>query len=52
MPPQGSFNRPNIGYEVRHKELLGDGSRDAVLADLVEFLKVSQNALRTMKNNK
>lgn len=27
----GSFNRPNIGLAVRHKELLGDGSREAVL---------------------
>ena len=27
----GSFNRPNLRYEVRYKELLGDGSREAVL---------------------
>ncbi|EFN51104.1 hypothetical protein CHLNCDRAFT_55365 [Chlorella variabilis] len=28
---QGSFNRPNLCYEVRHKELVGDGSREAAL---------------------
>ena len=27
----GSFNRPNIQYSVRHKELIGDGSDPAVL---------------------
>ena len=27
----GSFNRPNIQYSVRHKELIGDGSEQAVL---------------------
>jgi len=27
----GSFNRPNIQYSVRHKELIGDGSDAAVL---------------------
>lgn len=26
-----SFNRPNIQYSVRHKELIGDGSDSAVL---------------------
>ncbi|KAL4436561.1 hypothetical protein ABPG75_003700 [Micractinium tetrahymenae] len=34
----GSFNRPNIEYMVRYKELVGDGSRDAVLQDLLAFL--------------
>lgn len=28
---QGSFNRPNIEYQLRYKELLGDGSDTAVL---------------------
>ena len=27
----GSFNRPNIQYSVRHKELIGDGSDAAVM---------------------
>ena len=27
----GSFNRPNITYSVRHKELIGDGSDAAAL---------------------
>ena len=27
----GSFNRPNIKYVVRYKELIGDGSDSAVL---------------------
>jgi len=27
----GSFNRPNIQYSVRHKELIGDGSDAAVV---------------------
>ncbi len=27
----GSFNRPNIQYSVRHKELTGDGSDAAVV---------------------
>ena len=27
----GSFNRPNITYSVRHKELIGDGSDTAAL---------------------
>lgn len=27
----GSFNRPNITYSVRHKELIGDGSDGAAL---------------------
>ncbi|KFM28682.1 ATP-dependent DNA helicase Q-like 3 [Auxenochlorella protothecoides] len=35
---QGSFNRPNIQYSVRRKEVLGDGSREALLADLVAWL--------------
>ncbi|KAL4426260.1 hypothetical protein ABPG77_009875 [Micractinium sp. CCAP 211/92] len=34
----GSFNRPNIEYSVRFKELVGDGSREAVLQDLLAFL--------------
>ncbi|PNW72372.1 hypothetical protein CHLRE_16g673393v5 [Chlamydomonas reinhardtii] len=36
---KGSFNRPNIAYQVRHKELLGDGSDNAALEDLVKFIQ-------------
>ena len=36
----GGFNRHNIQYLVRHKELLGDGSQEAALADLLAFLQV------------
>ncbi|KAL0028412.1 hypothetical protein WJX77_004638 [Trebouxia sp. C0004] len=35
----GSFNRPNIQYSVRHKELIGDGSDSAVVQDLVQFIR-------------
>ncbi|MEW5301248.1 MAG: hypothetical protein WDW38_009457 [Sanguina aurantia] len=35
---QASFNRPNIQYQVRLKELLGTGSVDDAVQDLVEFL--------------
>ncbi|KAG2434182.1 hypothetical protein HXX76_007908 [Chlamydomonas incerta] len=36
---KGSFNRPNIAYQVRHKELIGDGSDNAALEDLVKFIQ-------------
>eukprot|EP00955_Chlamydomonas_euryale_P092439 364707-Chlamydomonas_euryale.AAC.11 len=36
---KSSFNRPEIAYEVRYKELIGDGSEDAVLDDLVAFVR-------------
>ncbi|KAG2447299.1 hypothetical protein HYH02_007629 [Chlamydomonas schloesseri] len=39
---KGSFNRPNIAYQVRHKELLGDGSDNAALEDLVKFIQQRQ----------
>ncbi|KXZ55754.1 hypothetical protein GPECTOR_2g1304 [Gonium pectorale] len=35
---KGSFNRPNIAYQVRYKELIGDGSDSAALEDLVRFI--------------
>ena len=28
---QQTFNRPNLHFSVRHKELIGDGSKEAVL---------------------
>ncbi|GFR47815.1 hypothetical protein Agub_g9592, partial [Astrephomene gubernaculifera] len=36
---KGSFNRPNICYQVRHKELIGDGSDQAALEDLIRFIQ-------------
>ena len=34
----GSFNRPNLQFNVVHKELLGDGSKQAVLQEAVWFI--------------
>lgn len=45
----GSFNRHNIQYTVRHKELIGDGSDDAVLQVLLIFLTLTGSCLRTRK---
>ncbi|GIL53905.1 hypothetical protein Vafri_9495 [Volvox africanus] len=36
---KGSFNRPNIAYQVRFKELLGEGSDTAALEDLIHFIR-------------
>ncbi|GIL86246.1 hypothetical protein Vretimale_13751 [Volvox reticuliferus] len=36
---KGSFNRPNIAYQVRLKELLGEGSDNAALEDLIRFIQ-------------
>ncbi|KAG2494946.1 hypothetical protein HYH03_006881 [Edaphochlamys debaryana] len=35
---QGSFNRHNIAYQVYHKELIGDGSENAALEHLIQFI--------------
>ncbi|CAL8466731.1 g6267 [Coccomyxa elongata] len=37
---ESSFNRSNLRYEVRYKELIGDGSDAAALEDLVAFIKL------------
>ncbi|GAX77552.1 hypothetical protein CEUSTIGMA_g4996.t1 [Chlamydomonas eustigma] len=34
-----SFNRPNIKYEVKCKALINNGGEDAVLKDLIAFIK-------------
>ncbi|GAB4818307.1 hypothetical protein N2152v2_005353 [Parachlorella kessleri] len=34
----GSFNRANIEYALRYKELIGDGGKEAVMQDLLAFL--------------
>lgn len=44
---QASFNRPNIAYEIKFKELLGGGGDDDVLQHLLAFIaerpgKISQ----------
>eukprot|EP00803_Ostreobium_quekettii_P002526 evm.model.scf_1208EXC.5 EVM.evm.TU.scf_1208EXC.5 scf_1208EXC:23974-27549(-) len=36
---KGSFNRPNIAYQVKLKEAVEDGSDDSVLKDLVKFIE-------------
>eukprot|EP00798_Chlamydomonas_sp_ICE-L_P016195 gene16195-22358_t len=41
---KSSFNRSNIRYEVRHKELIGDGSDAAILDDLADFLASMSNS--------
>jgi RecQ family ATP-dependent DNA helicase len=41
-PPRvlvASFNRPNIALAVRFKELVGDGSQAAVVADVAAFIR-------------
>eukprot|EP00877_Chromochloris_zofingiensis_P009151 jgi/Chrzof1/448/Cz01g16070.t1 len=36
---KASFNRPNLQYQVRYKELIGDGTDESVMKDIVEFIK-------------
>ncbi|KAK9864131.1 hypothetical protein WJX84_002643 [Apatococcus fuscideae] len=41
---QGSFNRSNIKYQVRCKEIINDGTPDAILKDLVSFLQAQEGS--------
>ncbi|CAL5227140.1 g10051 [Coccomyxa viridis] len=41
---ESSFNRPNISYEMRHKGLMGKGSRAAALKDLVKLIQAQQGS--------
>lgn len=34
----GSFNRPELEFTVVHKELIGDGSQDAIVQDIVRII--------------
>eukprot|EP00884_Botryococcus_braunii_P022331 jgi/Botrbrau1/8782/Bobra.0330s0014.1 len=36
---QGSFNRNNIEYVVRHKELVNEGSEDSLLKEIIDFIR-------------
>lgn len=40
---QGSFNRPNIEYVVRHKELIGGGSEECLLEVLTAYVACEIN---------
>ncbi|KAG1666881.1 hypothetical protein FOA52_013514 [Chlamydomonas sp. UWO 241] len=39
---KASFNRVELAYSVRYKELFGDGSEDGVLQDLIEFVRARE----------
>ncbi|KAK9866526.1 hypothetical protein WJX84_003241 [Apatococcus fuscideae] len=41
---QGSFNRPNIHYQARCKETIGDGTSTATLQDLIAFIQAQEGS--------
>ncbi|GMH36156.1 hypothetical protein BSKO_04024 [Bryopsis sp. KO-2023] len=36
---KASFNRSNIAYQVRFKELIGDGSKESALKDVADYIR-------------